>query len=595
MVLIATSSLVVYFLFIRNVMLNRFNPGGEPFQFIGIFSNCNNNLHPSATNYYQTAQVCKKSMDWVMENKDFVANATELFHRTHKSGYFNRQRKWTVDNVIFLTYDICTQEEGVKLAVEILLNPNYFVNVTTPFPMWRDSYIMNGYKTPKILAVVLYTEAKITEQLLYILRLSIIPIYHLDPDWKLPVFFVKKIPQNKNIFQRRKLWNFYSRRMESLLIRKEISDFLIVQLGPQSLIYETFMHLLSNTNKYCYSNETIDVSDQYQLYYFLETLKGRNTPKHIFVFGCSKDQVKLFNAAIANGIVNRTWILHNIEAAYKDIVRIPKPTVVVTFFDKINQDLYFLEEMKPRTIIEEYVLERLERLEISKINFFETVLRCSRMMKRLFMTLIKHLDPKSLIEGYPTTILMEFLLKFKLGNFRVHDSKPMQLIAKSGDKFRRQLPIKYLQTLEYVYCNRPVCYKGWRNVYGQIPKLQSSQPWNLSTGWYCQNCPEHLHKDFIGDGRCTQCPHLTRPTLNRDKCYDPYRAIKSIEHWNVKFCIFICVVGDHNSQFYLQQRNSVCACFEFQNGVVSFDPDWCMLCYISCDIFYGTNKNNLFC
>jgi len=128
---------------------NSFNPGGEPFQLIAIFSNCNNNLHPSTTSYYQTAQVCKKSMDWVMENKDFVANGTEVYNRAYKNPYFKHPRKWSVDNVEYLSYDVCTQEDGARLAVEIVLNRKYFVNITNGFPMWRDDYILYGERTTK--------------------------------------------------------------------------------------------------------------------------------------------------------------------------------------------------------------------------------------------------------------------------------------------------------------------------------------------------------------------------------------------------------------------------------------------------------------
>ena len=82
MILATFLSALTFLLIYEPVSLSKFNPGGEPFQFIGIFSNCKNS---SIFNHYQTVKVCKKSIDWVMENKDFIANKTIALMKKHIS------------------------------------------------------------------------------------------------------------------------------------------------------------------------------------------------------------------------------------------------------------------------------------------------------------------------------------------------------------------------------------------------------------------------------------------------------------------------------------------------------------------------------
>ena len=534
-------SIIFYFQFILCICAvpHRFNPGGEPFQFIGIFSNCNNSVKSSIATYQQNVNVCKKSMDWVMEKKDFIANNIELYHRLYNSSYFKHPRKWTIDNVEYLTYYVCTPEESVSLAVEILLNRKYFIRLTERVPMWRDIYVLNGERTSKILAMVLYTEAETTKLILNILQLSMFPIYHLDPNWKIPVYLNKEASGKKKIFERETKWSNYAKRMEAILRQKKIFEFFIVELlSPPSNIYKAFRKLLTKTKKYCYSIEILNVSDQSELNLFLKRFSKQNSPKHIFVFGDGNSQVQLFNEAIQLGIVNKTWILQNIETIYFKIVRIPKTTNVLALIDMINQDLYFLEMLKPKHVIGEYISKKLHHC-LKDFTFYETVVACSRVMRRLFIALIKGFDRTPQVD----VNLVEFMQRYNLRNFRIYGSKALQLLTKTNNKIRKLLPMKFMNGLENIECKRPMCYKGWRNVYGAITNLKNSQNWNQTIGWHCQKCPEQHFKDFIGDGKCVKCPNLMKSTFNRDQCFDPYHTILFMEHLNAKFCISICVLG----------------------------------------------------
>lgn len=234
-----TFLVLIFCLTFATVSSNKLNPGGEPFQLIGIFSNCkksNNNL--STSSYYETADVCKKSIDWVIENKEFVANGTYLFYRTYKKAYFKHDKMRSTDNVEYLSYDVCTEEDGARVAVEILLNRKHFVKYTTKIPNWRNGYILFGERTSKVLAVVLYTEAKVTETIIYILQQSLFTIYQLDPNWKLPAFITKQTLRNRKVIEIRYLWSVYSRRIEFILKTKGISHFMIIVMNPPNKMHD---------------------------------------------------------------------------------------------------------------------------------------------------------------------------------------------------------------------------------------------------------------------------------------------------------------------------------------------------------------------
>jgi len=172
-------------------------PGNESFKIIGIFSYCNSNslskiLMPNDV-FYQKANICKNSIDWVVNNRDKESSKSKQFQ--NKYSYVAR---WNLDDVEYIPFYTCTIEDAVKLSTEVLLNPIFFVSDKyQKNPKWRESLIRSWSGISKVLAVILYTSNLITEQLLHTLSISSFPIYHMDSNWKLPDIYRSKYFNSK--------------------------------------------------------------------------------------------------------------------------------------------------------------------------------------------------------------------------------------------------------------------------------------------------------------------------------------------------------------------------------------------------------------
>jgi len=100
-------------------------PGNQSILLIGIFSKCNlKNNSIIRDDLYRNAAVCKSSIDWVTENKDFVNNKTQAYHKETNSIY---SQYWLgqsnyLDDLRYVSFEVCTQEDAVGLALELVLS-----------------------------------------------------------------------------------------------------------------------------------------------------------------------------------------------------------------------------------------------------------------------------------------------------------------------------------------------------------------------------------------------------------------------------------------------------------------------------------------
>jgi len=146
-----------------------YRPGNEPFQIIGIFSNCNNNRtqtnHPNNSSQFRIhANACQHHMRYIAQRRHEIADYIVEYHleNTDLLGswkyLFNKRRRWSEDDVQYIEFEICTPEDAARLAIDIVLDQKYFVNNKTHTPPYFDSLeIKNWWMITKVLAVVLFT------------------------------------------------------------------------------------------------------------------------------------------------------------------------------------------------------------------------------------------------------------------------------------------------------------------------------------------------------------------------------------------------------------------------------------------------------
>jgi len=536
-------------------------PGNESLQIIGIFSYCNSNssskiLMPNDV-FYQKASICKNSIDWVVNNRDDVSNGTLAYHWEFiKSKKFQTKHnyiaRWDLNDIEFIPYYVCTKEDAMRLSTDILLNQKFYVsNHYQKYPKWRSIFIPHWSRTTKVLAVLLYTDNFITEQLVHLLSISSFPIYHMDSNWKLPDRYVIT---RKKVFDSPVYYYFQVDKMENIFARKRVKKFTIILIGLPNYLYQYFMKRIRLTKKYCYVSLEITEISETTLRSFVTKLldhNSNNTLKFLILFGKAEDQISLYNHAIANGINETTWFLQNIELHYNRLLFIPETTRVLTLFNAKSLDLIYLEYLQPIKNLEAYVRNKLpsRQLVISNAAFSEISIFCSRYMKRMYMGYMESLEP-GIIHMFQETFRM-YLLNFKVFIQKVNSQKSTNLIKAyaNGRYFIAGSWIFYLEKHNYPACHVPICSKGLSMEYGTVPHTKK---WNDSTGWFCKKCPSDAYKDFVGDGRCIPCPNLMVPTLRQDSCFDPYTLnFNGVQQRIVKVCIAFSTSSAFLSVFIL--------------------------------------------
>jgi len=531
----------------------RNRPGNEPFQLIGIFSDCSGNRNHNMSGFENTTQhkeflqnskVCRKSMDWVVENKEFVANSTEAYHRMMKSDYFRHKRRWSMNDVEYLSYAVCSQEDAMWLAAEILLNPVFYVTDRyQKSPLWKSIHISSYSWTTKILAMALYTEESVTIPLLLALDISTFPIYHLSYEFKRPESFDY---DKTKVFDSKTPYEYDYGRIVETLQRKLVFRFVVVLLGPRSVFYEYFLRKLQQTNEFCYSVEEIDIrgnltSGVQDL--FSKLSSPVNYYQYILLFGKGMVKIQVFNMAIQAGLSNFTWFIYNIESVYLDIQYIPETTHILTLFSLRNNDLYHLEFLRPNKVVIDYVKAGIELSLLSDAKIAETLGLCRKKMERFYTGFMRSFDLYELRVYYPVD-LQEYLARFKLYNDRITRRKAMLMLkmtTKIGD-------IMIYRTFDFLkskasnaLCRKPVCPTGWRNLYGPVKLPEHKRPWSQSTGWSCQKCPKYFYKPIAGDGECRRCGVPMVSTPLRNACYDPYKTMYN--NLQGKICVILAITG----------------------------------------------------
>lgn len=550
-----------------------YSPGGEPFQIIGIFSNCSDRNPRSKE--FRRATICKKSIEWVAGNKEYVGNATKKYHREiWKKGYFDERylREWTLDDIEYISFDVCTHEDATRLALDIMLGQQYYVtDKLQGLPRWRSNGLDHGWQwTQKILAVLLHTNNNTTDILLHVLHTGLFPLYLLDANWLSNIQYLLHHP--RKLFPARDEYQDYLEKVDKIIKRKNIAKMTFVLVSQRDPWYDHAVKVYAKKEKYCVFSARVDVARNSSMALLLRHLKRNDLLKYIFLFGRPADQISFMNHATEIQVNDKTWILKDIELAYKDLSRIPESTTLLTPFNLQNKDLYFIESVGAAQAIQKYVSESLDN-KTTELEDVETLKVCTRQMKRMIVGFMKSFDRLE----FQADDLTQYITRFTLHGYTVSRFKSLNQIkfnSKTGmfDIYRTS---HYLLTADNILCNKTVCGAGHHNVYRHYRESKADgylgntswRYWN----WRCDLCSQNWYKDSMtNNDECLPCPVRMLSTTDRSHCYDPYRkTYNNVEHESVRICLALSVIGCVStlvvlSVFFLHRETSLVRSCDFR-------------------------------
>jgi len=551
---------------VKSGKFRKHQPGNEPFLILGIFSNCNNQKNNKAKiKIFENANVCQKSIDWTHDNIELTMNNTEQYHRTLGTDwfkYYGPVKSWDPTDIKYISFNVCTSSDGVRLASDIILDPRFHVSnhQSGNLPRWMHLYIDNWQRQTRVLSVLMYTDKEVTNSILPVLTHSTILIYQLNEKWEVPLYYGNQYKHNPYNPKWLKVFGTYSYNPSLELARflraKKACTFILVVLGKRKANFFKTLRLLKKEAahpdyKYRYVIERVKVADQKSKKDLIRKLKNDEGIDNICLFGNTKQQIAFFNKAIAMDLANKTWIFQSIELWTKDIKRIPKYTNVVVFYNFKNLDLYYIEQKQPLTELRSYLAEHAavatnvsswRRWQISSISTL-----CSRQMKRLYIAYMKSTDKNSRQFFFPN--YQEYLRFYHLFSFPVENIRRSKFLLKMSSDHKQTAALlnKFLFEAIKTDCREPVCGRGYESVYNTVTtatSTESSSKWNYTIGWFCRMCEEGHFQNLTGNGKCRRCPKLMTSDFERIRCYDAYTTVcNNIEKHNVKVSIVISVSG----------------------------------------------------
>ena len=519
---------------------DRFRPGKQPFLLVGVFSHCSsasNHGNNSSSSFSNAAGVCKKSMQWINSHKRELVKGFHDYLRLDGQR-ISQNQIWDLDDIEFLSYEVCNTNEASLAATEILLNYSYFVgNVTTDdvmFPTWNGVDIRAWNKTRRVLAVALFTEDDITSLLMKVFSFSDVHVYNMNPSWTLPsylfVYTIRNLVTTFFVFA--ETWKTIE---ENVLVRKQVTRFTIVYLETYVYeyhgLFEYMKKRIGENPQYCYNISKINIRNAEQVNRTLRRLMPSvSTTEYVFLFGTPSDQVSFYNRAIDAGIEDKMWIMQEVKGT-SGVRHIPKNTSIITIVAPRLADVLYLETLPFHEELNR-VLESELGVSPLPMNLLQSMEICCRQMEYFLIAYMTIMEKEiTLSYPYPHNPCMEFmrtkmniycfLTRYNLHVKRVFAFKVKYLLRKSGDRTRVVYDGRYWYWKLGYLCRIPLCQVGFENVYGEIPQ-QHELTWDISVGPYCRKCPVNYFKNITGSGPCMACPPLMFSRMGGESYYDPY-------------------------------------------------------------------------
>ena len=524
-----------------------FRPGEEATLLVGIFSNCNANgtLSWQDSPDVQKAQVCKQSLEWVFNNKEFVANNTETWYRQQYKlynyfRYYRNMRHWDVDDFEFVSFQVCVYEDLLRIMIEIFLSPKFHVSdrYEKP-PKWWGGTITDWRRTSRISAIISYVDVTMMQGFFPMFMVpNEIAFVVMNDRWDVPEqhfqfsmfrwYHTNKLVRNNGVAR------FV--QIETLLEKKKVKFFNVLLLEKDDEVLEW---LAKKGTDYCYSIERIQLLNVRETTQTLQKL-GPDA-QFIAVFGNGEDQIRLFNLAVAGGFgTNSTWVLYDIESIFKKIHTVPRTAEVYNTLCMFkDEDIYYLERLQKRSMIEHHISKQLTRsLTISQYDVIKTLRTCSRQGHRIFIAFMRSLDKNAwntyLPDFHGFLNIMASYIESVMGRNRG--------IVK-GEKNPKMVDEIIVKKLLDITCPTPKCKKGWEKYHG-IVTLKQHKNWNFTVGWSCRKCEGNRYKPLEGDGECLSCPFLMKANRKKDGCEDLYHlTYNNISKTNVQVCVAISACG----------------------------------------------------
>ena len=549
----------------------RFRPAGQKMLILGIFQNCSDDHNKDTTNKNKNkipqtspndgkdttqkqAEVCKKNVEEMASNKHIINKILIDFHRNTKrvtdSSIFPENPEWSLDDIEYRTLPpLCSQKSIGHMVIDILLNKEYYINVTfddTPENLWNEEkiYLLHPYlpilSYTRILAIIVFANEEISNRLIFSLGQTQFPIYQFKNGLEPPLAYSKPFDNYKYLFNEYyQFYNFYQKVIRNLRFKKA-NYFAIIFFESgfyiQDEYYKRFRARLESQTEFCFKHFDFLIHHNDNLINdTLEKIEFDLDIKLVLTFGDPRRQVDFFNKALAKGLMNLTWIFQDVDEEYDFIHRIPETTKAATYqknpvilYDFIEKQEFFLNGSNSRIG---------SNTELKSMDIRQAEYLCKQKTISLFNGYIFGLWIES--EARRRLWYTLFHQRYRLHVRQVYASKkPFFALNQNSDdkKVHRRWPIIFRRDILHAQCKIPACDIGYEMMVG------------LKVSYYGQNCfpcKINFYKNKKGNSSCIKCPVYMASNTNRDACFDTYKwNYPTLKKISVLMAFFSNILGE---------------------------------------------------
>ena len=493
--------------------------GGQSLQIVGLFSNCHKNTN-NDTETESESFIFDKTAEYIFSGN---YNRNEAWKTMFNSGWADYNLNYTFE---YKSFKICTENDLLKILMDIHLDQEYFVNNKTQNPPIFNEYnVTDWQQQTKVLFIVSYLPTSMTKILAEITLASPIPVVLLNETESQSIYrYDDHLRFKPDIFT-------YASKSYDLIVDVLQSQSVVILsfIEPTQTIDERISRFLAGgleKNYFCSTYISIRSRSIDVYFKIVDYLRRDDQNRVIALFGDEYQQMLFLDVAMYSGLDHRTWVIHhvmNLELRYSRIL--PNTTI----YSLWSLDIWLCSHVS----IDSHVFKTPTNMtSIATYRNLEAICEYETVFDILIMAL-RHLNAKTGVANY-NTFRKEFLRLFHPQQYLYKFLTINQTIVATPWLMRN------VQKL-WQNCAIFTCLPGWERHYGRL--LKEHTVWFSSQGWTCKQCERNFSKSSLGDGPCTKCPDLQMSKNNETACYDPFvnRSI-TLERVSTKLMIALSVV-----------------------------------------------------
>eukprot|EP00111_Clytia_hemisphaerica_P019469 TCONS_00057431-protein len=313
-----------------------FRPGGQRHLLVSIHQSCSANATINRTLLNREAEIAYRTSQSIFHpsNQDII---NDLLLRRFWAYKHIKDRGFTIDDIEFIPYDICDEQDLASVFSEILLSRKFHLKAENDqqYPSWRDGVIDNNHwqRLSRILAVIIYADNWLVQRFKTFLweaeHFLVVTMMNLNQ-----TSLDEEVNQNTRFRLAGDRVEHETKDLIELLETHGIEHLHVIHFEQkdstmQQIYFNSFIQLFNITQR-CFHLETIHENTLNTKNRVIRLLNETKSQKVVLLFGEPEKQAQLVNYASTSGLDGVTWILRDVDS--KQIkIRPPDNSYVYTF------------------------------------------------------------------------------------------------------------------------------------------------------------------------------------------------------------------------------------------------------------------------